>query len=98
MKNNFTDETRELFIWNNECWYCGQNHNNCLHHILGRISNSPLNCAPLNNFDCHINNGKLSQFEMRKKLLNKTYVYLLTNDYKLTKEDKQFLKDNKIYY
>jgi hypothetical protein len=98
MKNNFTNETRDLFIWNDECWWCSQNHSDCLHHILGRISNSPLNAAPINNFSCHIGNGKLSLFETKQKLLKKTLEYLLDNGYKLTKEDKEFIKKFKKYY
>ena len=98
MKNNFTSETRDLFIWNDECWWCGQNHNDCLHHIMGRISNSPLNAAPLNNFDCHIGNGELSLFEIKASLLKKTLKYLLKNDYVLISEDKLFMKKYKKYY
>jgi len=98
MNNNFTEETRELFIWNNECWWCKQNHWNCLHHVLGRSSNSPLNCAPLNNFQCHIGNGKLDTFDIKSKLLKKTLAYLLKNNYTLTTQDKLFMKKNKRYY
>jgi len=98
MKNNFSEETRELFIWNTECWWCGMSHVDCLHHILGRISDSPLNVAPLNNFDCHIGNGKLSQFENRKKFLNKTLSYLKSSGYILTKKDKIFMKKHSEYY
>lgn len=98
LKNNFSEETRELFVWNYECWISGKNNADCLHHILGRVSNSPLNACPLNNFETHIGNGTLSQFEVRKKLLKKTYDYLMANEYVLTKEDKKFIKDNKIYY
>jgi len=98
MKNEFTEGTRELFFWNNKCWVCGMTHANCLHHVLGRISNSPLNAAPLNNFECHIGNGKLSQFEVKKKLLKKTLDYLLENGYALTKEDKRFKNKYKRYY
>jgi hypothetical protein len=98
MKNNFTDKTKELFFWNQKCWWCGLNHSNCLHHALGRVSNSPLNAIPLNNFSCHIGNGTLSQFEVRKQLLKKTYDYLMEQNYKLTKEDREFIKKFKQYY
>ncbi len=98
LKNDFTEETRELFFWNQKCWWCGANHWDCLHHILGRISNSPLNAAPVNNFDCHIGNGKLSRFEAKKDLLKKTLEYLLESGYVLTKEDKQFKSKYKRYY
>ncbi len=98
MKNNFTDKTRELFFWNKECWWCERPHANCFHHILNRVSNSPLNAAPINNFECHIGNGKLSLFDIKKKLLKKTLEFLLKTDYKLTKEDKQFKKKYNKYY
>lgn len=98
LKNNFTEETRELFVWNKKCWWCGMSHVNCLHHILGHVSNSPLNAAPINNFDCHIGNGKLSQFEVRKKLLKKTFVYLSDSGYILTKKDKTFKEKYSHYY
>ena len=98
MRNNFTEETRELFFWNNDCWWCGQSHANCLHHILNRVSNSPLNAAPVSNFECHIGNGKLSLFESKKKLLQKTLNFLLDSGYRLTEEDNQFKEKYKKYY
>lgn len=97
LKNNFSDETRELWIFRYDCDLCKKNNNLELHHILGRVSSSPLNVSLLCR-ECHSNHGILSQFEMRRKLLRKTFAYLAIDDYPLTKEDKQFLKDNKIYY
>lgn len=98
MRNNFSEETRELFFWTNICWWCDRSHANCLHHILGRLSDSPLNAAPINNFECHIGNGKLSLFDTKKNLLNKTLDFLLESNYTLTKEDKQFKKRHSKYY
>lgn len=98
MRNNFTEESRELFFWNNNCWWCGQPHANCLHHILNRVSKSPLNAAPINNFGCHIGNGKLSLFDTKKELLKKTLDFLLESGYKLTKEDKEFKEKYSNFY
>jgi hypothetical protein len=98
MRNEFSLATKELFFWNNECWECKMSHANCLHHILNRVSNSPLNAAPLNNFSCHIGNGKLSTFEIRKKLLNKTLLYLKENGYVLDSKDREFKEKYKNYY
>ena len=98
LKNDFTEKTRELFFWNQKCWWCKQTHADCGHHILGRVSNSPLNYCPINNFICHIGNGKLSQFDVRKKLLKKTLEYLISTDYTLTKKDKEFKNKYKKYY
>jgi hypothetical protein len=98
MKNNFDEETRELFFWNRHCWLCNMQHANCLHHILGRVSNSPLNAAPLNNFDCHIGKGIISTFDMKCNFLQKTLSYLLEKGYVLTKKDKEFKKKYSKYY
>ncbi len=98
LKNEFSEKTRELFIWNYVCWWCGQPHANCFNHILNRISDSPLNVAPISNFECHIGNGKLSLFDTKKKLLKKTLDFLLESDYKLTKKDKQFKEKHNKYY
>jgi len=96
LKNNFTERTRELFDFCYECWVCGKNHWNCLHHILGRVSNSPLNAAPVNNLDCHI--GKGFNFEDNKRLLQKTYKYLIRVGYRLTDKDRAFMKKYAQYY
>src|SRR3990167_8781389 len=98
MKNDFKEKDRELFFWTTGCWVCRKNHADCLHHILNRVSDSPLNAAPINNFDCHIGNGKLSLFETKIKLLKKTLDYLLENDYELTKKDRDFMKKYEKYY
>lgn len=98
LKNDFKEKDKELFFWNKECWICNKQHVDCLHHIMGRVSDSPLNSAPINNFDCHIGNGKLSQFEIRRKLLKKTLDYLLENGYELTKKDRDFMKKYEKYY
>ena len=92
LKNNFTDMTRELFMFNYECFWCKQNGWDCMHHILGRVTDSPLNCAPIHNFECHIGNGLLATDAGKSKLLNKTLQYLLNNNYELTSVDKLFKK------
>jgi hypothetical protein len=98
MSNEFPPKTRDLFFWNKECWWCSRPHANCLHHTLGRISSSPLNAVPINNMECHIGNGKLSNFEVRKKLLKKTLEFLKKEEYQLTKDDKFFMKKFSQYY
>jgi hypothetical protein len=98
LMNEFTPETRVLFSWTFECWWCTQNHVDSLHHILGRVSSSALNAAPINNLSCHIGNGKLSTFQIKSKFLKKTLNYLLENNYKLTKKDREFMKKYKQYY
>ncbi len=98
LKNTFTEKTRELFIWNNKCWICEQNKPDALHHILGRVSVSPLNACPIHNFKCHIGNGMLATFRMKSVLLKKTLKYLLNHNYKLIKEDKVFKEKFEKYY
>lgn len=80
------------------CWDCGECHADCLHHIFGRLSRSPLNAAPLSNNFCHINRkGRMGGHNWHKKpeiqarYLIKTAEYLSSIDYKLTAEDQEFL-------
>jgi hypothetical protein len=98
MRNEFTQETRNLFYYNYHCFYCGFNQWNALHHILGRVSASPLNACPIHNIECHIGNAKLTSFEMISILLKKTLVYLLEEGYILTEEDRKFKERYKQYY
>ena len=98
LKNPFKAETRELFIWNYDCWICDMNGWDSGHHILGRISSSPLNFCPIHNQKCHLGNGKLVTFEVRKKLLKKTYEYLKKSRYDFTSKDRSFIAKNKKYY
>jgi len=98
LKNSFSPETREIWIWWYSCFYCGKNQWDCLHHILGRASSSILNSAPLHNDVCHLNNGKLATFDIRKKLLKKTLEFLKKNKYVLTDDDIQFMQQYKKYY
>lgn len=105
MINNFTDKTRNLFDMGGYVmsWESGRNDADCLHHILGRISNSPYNACPLNNFREHQPEGRkglepLSSQGVRSRYLSKTKVYLDSIDYKPTEQDLQFLETNKKYY
>ena len=105
MNNDFTSKTRDLFDFGGYCvdWEDGRNDADCLHHILGRESNSPYNACPLNNFRTHQPEGRkgllpLSSQSVRSKYLKKTKVYLDSIDYKPTENDLKFLETNKKYY
>ena len=105
MKNPFTPETKELFDMGGYCnsWETGRNNVDCLHHTLKRVSNSPYNAAPLNNFHDHMPEGRkglpsIHSEEVRQKYLLRTKTYLESINYQLTKEDKEFLKKYKNYY
>lgn len=97
LKNGFSVDDRFLFIDNYECWICGRNSTDALHHIVGRggpnsvVENSILNAAPVHNYECHINiHGKLMTREYQSKLLKKTLEYLESINYELTDTDKSF--------
>lgn len=74
LNNDFSQKTRYLFLYNNECWECGQNGIDAGHHIVGRESNSPLNFAPLHNARCHI--GKSFSDEKTGYYLVRTWHFL----------------------
>ena len=95
--NPFSQDTKELFLYNYNCWECGKSSEGLSgHHILKRVSNSPLNLAPLCPA-CHAK-GDIHWFSKRSKYLKKTLNYLKTIKYKLTNKDKLFLEKYKMYY
>ena len=105
MKNNFPDSVRELFDqggWMND-WEDGRNDADSLHHILGRVSRSPYNACPLNNWRNHQPEGRkglksIHSAEVECKYLAKTKKYLTKIGYKPTNKDLQFLEEYKEYY
>lgn len=96
MKNNFTEETRAEFIFETTCWKCNR-PNPELHHILGRVSNSPLNAYPLCR-KCHSCHIKMISEDNKKKFLNETIRFLLANNYKFKMKDYLFYIKNEKYY
>lgn len=98
LNNPFSDETRELFVWNYACWICGMNGIDAAHHILGRRFSSSLNFCPIHNTVCHLNNGSLNRFEVQAKLLKKTLDFLQNIQYELVDEDKEFIRKNVRHY
>lgn len=104
MKNPFTKETADLFDKGGyaEDWETGRNDATELHHILGRVSSSPYNAAPLNNRS-HSPEGRkglpaIHSFEVRKQYLERTKRYLESIRYQPTIQDEDFLRQNKKYY
>lgn len=100
LKNNFSTETRWLFFEKRyECGNCGGNGQYCggteLHHILGRCSSSPLNASVLCK-KCH--SKEIHTDEQKTKLLQKTIRCLLSQNYKITEEDREFIIKNLKYY
>ena len=105
MNNDFAKKTYDLFDYGGYCpnWENGMSNADCLHHILGRCSNSPYNAAPLNNKYDHQPEGRvglppLSSQIVRSKYLKKTKKYLDKIGYQPTPEDLEFLKANAKYY
>lgn len=107
MKNDFTEKTRELFSLGSYVrdWEDGRNDADCLHHIMGRVSNSPFNACPLNNFRNHMPEGRtmknlpsINSKEVRRRYLIKTKTYLESIGYVNTKNDLEFLDKHKEYY
>lgn len=98
LNNPFSEDTRRLFFYNYSCFWCGQNGWDALHHILGRVSSSPLNASPIHNHQCHIGNYALDSFENQSILLKRTLAYLLEEGYELTEEDKQFKAEYARFY
>lgn len=102
---DFSEKTRDLFDMGGYCidWEDGCNDADCLHHILGRVSNSPLNAAPLNNFRTHQPEGRknldaIHSKECRSRLLKKTKRFLEDQGYQFNKKDLEFLQTYKKYY
>jgi len=100
-QKNFSEKTRALFLYNYQCWICGQNTWDALHHIFGgefEEADSPLNAAPICNMTCHIGDGHHFTEEDKKMMCQKTLRFLLRNGYKLTKKDEKFILDHIEYY
>jgi len=105
MRNDFPSKVYDLFDLGGYAldWEDGRNDADCLHHILGRESNSPFNAAPLNNLRNHLPEGRgqlgaIHSREYRKKLLTKTKHYLEMIGYVPNKKDLLFLEKFKEYY
>lgn len=90
LDNPFSLETKLLFIDVHNCWFCNRNENygKEAHHIYGRVSSSPVNCAILCS-QCHSrikHNDKEQQ-----ELLQITLVFLARINYSFTDNDFIFL-------
>jgi len=98
LRNNFSDLTRALYIQpvnpdDEYCWICKSNQSCELHHILGRVSNSPFNSCCLCR-KCHENYTKLD----KGKLLRMAIKFCLREQYTPTEKDIKFYRDNKKLY
>lgn len=96
LANPFSQDTRNLFLYEYSCWNCGRSDRGLeVHHIIGRKSNSPLNAYLICSY-CH-SHANHSQ-EEESKYLQTTMKWLLRQQYELTKKDIKFYNDNRILY
>lgn len=98
LRNPFSPKARELFDEAKWCWECGENGVDALHHILGRVSSSPFNAAPVHNFGCHIGRGDIHHDAVQSRYLKKTARYLEEIGYQPTQKDLEFIEENKKLY
>ena len=91
LSNPFSDETRLLYLYQHCCLLCESNQGLELHHILGRVSSSPLNSI-LVCLKCH---GSMSHNqEEHQKCFRRTLEYLWDTGYKITDDDEQFMRNH----
>ncbi len=96
LQNSFSEDTRNLFLYEYSCWLTGRSDKGLeLHHIRGRISNSPLN-AYLISSEAHAHIGHTQEEE--SKFLKQTLRWLLKQQYELTKKDIEFYNQNILLY
>jgi hypothetical protein len=96
LTNNFSNDTRNIFLYEHSCFDCNRSDRGLeLHHIRGRISDSPLNAIPIC-MECHAHIGHTQEEE--SKYLKTALKFILTTDYKLTQKDLEFYISNKALY
>lgn len=95
LRNPFSDKTRVLYIDHQYCMSCGSNNIPELHHIAGRVSNSPLNAIVLCH-NCHARCGHSEEEE--KKYFGINLIYLMQIGYEFTDQDIQFAQYYKRLY
>jgi hypothetical protein len=90
LKFPFSLLTRSLYLYEYCCWQCGRSDKGLeLHHIYGRISNSPYNAAVVC-LECHGHMGH-SKTE-QDSLLRKACIFLARIGYKVVEKDIEFLQ------
>lgn len=90
LKNNFSEDTRNLFLYHQYCQNCMSNNMPSIHHIAGRLSDSPLNAVVLCH-DCHAKCGHSEEEET--KYFKIAHTFHTRNDYQVTEEDKTFINN-----
>jgi len=76
LKNNFSQETRLLFLYVYSCFNCGRSDKGLsLHHITGRNSNAKENAIPLC-LECHSHANHSQEEEEKYKQITKKWLEL----------------------
>lgn len=89
LKNPFSPNTRNLYLYEYQCWVCSRSDKGLeLHHIYGRLSNSPYNGAVCC-MECHSHMGHSR--EEHRELLMKAVRFLNREGYRPSREDAAFL-------
>lgn len=113
LKNRFPERVEQFWIRSDylyDCAICGQNHADCIHHIIsptsfdyipGNHNESIFNSCRLNNLNCHI--GKpMQNRQLQEKLLKYTYNIVMEavdeGWFQLLEKDYRFLKNYKQFY
>jgi hypothetical protein len=92
LSNNFSQETRVLFIDIVGCMRCNRSDRGLeLHHILGRRSKSKFSAIVLCK-ECHGHIGHTQEEE--RELFELTFNYLQGRGLTFIEEDDEFLRDN----
>jgi len=84
-----------------ECFVCGKNNWDAIHHVRGRTfwwEESLLNYCPIHNNICHLYNQELNREEFQEKLLAKIFKHLKYKGYELKDIDKEFIRNNSQVY
>lgn len=103
LRNRFSEETRNHWLYWYSCLICDKNQQDVLHHIVspsssqyidGSHNESTFNSCPIHNFGCHIGNeAYLYSIEGITKLLNKALQSLILHlDYQPDTNDLLFYK------
>lgn len=91
LKYPFAQDVRLLFLYTYACSECGRSGEGLeLHHIFGRVSDSPFNAIPL----CKICHGKVGHtLQEHARYSQWTINYLHEEGYRITSKDEGFLSE-----
>lgn len=90
LRNPFPQEVRLLFLYVFSCFKCARSDRGLeLHHIFGRVSDSPFNACPLCPV-CHAMMGHNRSEELELYITTADFLY--KENYKPTEKDWEFIK------